>query len=203
MPDKPSFGISVVMQNIDEFSANVENAPEIIHEALVKHVLWATPFMERQVKIQATNKRIKRRSGRYITGIRHKVFRDVPSGIVGTNVLYARQIELGGKLRAKKSKIGLAVPLRGAKTRAGVSKKPRQYDGFLVKRDDGTWFLFGKRTKKAKKIVPLFIFKDSVKQEGKLVFATAFDKNQKRLLTHAERRLAGALKKAFEKQGGE
>lgn len=197
MPNAP-FGISVIMRNIDDFKKNLGNVDEVLEAAMLRHLRWATPFMEKQVKRLATNKLIKRRTGKYVSSVRHRINERQMRGIVGTAYVPARQLELGGTIRPKRAKY-LTIPLAGAKTRAGVSKKPRDYTGTFFQEVGGALYLFGKRTPAAKKAVPLFVLVKQVEQKGKHIFGTAFTKNERRIRVQADRRVAGALREAFKK----
>lgn len=186
------------MRDRDEILKNLAGAPQAVRDATVRHLQWAAPFMRTRIVELASGKIVKRRTGRYASSIRFAVFNDQLYAVVGTKLLYARQLELGGTIRPKKSKIGLAIPTKHAKTRAGASKKPRDYhDSFLVKTRGGQWILFGRRTARAKKIMPLFVFKKSVKQSPKEIFATAFMQQRQRIEDHAVRRISAAINELF------
>jgi len=198
---KPIVGFDVKIRNLDKVLANLDAVPEEVRKAIIAHHHWAAPFLHREVVKLASGKIIKRRTGRYIRSIRHLVDDAKLTARVGTKLKYAAMREFGHKrLRAKRSKIGLAIPLKGAKTKAGASKSPRDYTNtfFVRRKSDGTIFLFGKRTPKAKKIVPLFVFKKQVKQEPGLIFSTAFDKSADKITSSGTRRIARGFQKALE-----
>jgi phage gpG-like protein len=81
------------------------------------------------------------------------------TGVVGSNVVYARVQELGGTI-SKKDKM-LTIPLDAAKTASGVSRGgARSFSDTFVKRSKaGNLIIF---QSKGKDIVPLFVLKDKV-----------------------------------------
>ena len=195
----PGFDLDITMENWEEVSKNLKGAGKHIRGAMEEHVEWAGPFMERQVKREAEANQ-ERRTGRYIGGIRNTVDRKKLTATIGTNVKYALQREFGGVIKPKHAR-WLTIPLKGAKTRAGVSRKARDYyDTFFHKTTDGRLFIFGRRTKKAKGVVALFRLVKKVDQKETPIFRGAFAGNVVKVGDMANRRVAIALNKAFKKE---
>lgn len=198
--DDSPFGMNITMENWEEVSKNLKGAGSYIRGAQERHIKWAGPFMEGKVKDEA-EARLKRRTGRYLGGIRHSVDTRRLQARIGTNVKYAAQREFGGVIKPKNAK-WLTIPLKAAKTRVGVSRKARDYyDTFFHRTKDGRLFIFGSRTKKGG-ILPLFRLVKRVEQKRTpkgLIFGGAFEANVKRVGEMADRRVALALNKAFGK----
>lgn len=196
---KPGIGFDIRARNLDEILKNLESMPEEIKKSIIAHHHWAAPILHREVVRLASGKIIKRRTGRYVRSVRHFFDDERLRAGVGTKLKYALQREFGGTIRPVKSKAGIAVPLAGAKTKAGASKKPRDYPNtFFVRRRDGTLFLFGKRTPKATRIIPLFVFKSSVDQEPGLIFQTAFERKEKQIRDKGVKRIARGFQRTLE-----
>lgn len=127
-----------------------------------------------EIRALASGPVIKVRSGRYRASVRHRIEADGKTGYAGPNVEYAAQIEYGGKIRPK-NKDWLTIPLRGAKTRAGVLRGgARQFRGtFFHRTADGRLFLLGSPTDGSDSTVLLFRLVKEVNQKGKRVVGKA------------------------------
>jgi len=190
--------VEAQMKNHEKILKNLSKATPAIQGAVERHLKWAAPFMRARIVELASGPVVKRRTGRYASSIRFKIFLNQLKAIIGTRLLYARQLELGGTIRPKKSKAGLAIPTKFAKTKAGVSKKPRDYYETFFSRVDGRLFLFGKRTAKSVRgATPLFFFVRSVTQKPKGIFNTAFMQNKERIQNNAIRRISAEIEKVF------
>lgn len=187
-------------RGLDKYLRNLSDAPAEIKEAIVEHLNWAAPMLHGEVVRLASGPVLHRRTGRYASAVRHEVSENTLTARVGTKLIYARQKELGGTVKPKRSKIGIAVPTKFALTKAGASKKPRDYPAsFLVRRrKDGMWILFGKRTAKSRQgVKPLFTFHRRVTQDAHPVFETAFVNERSKIERNAARCVEVAVIKAF------
>lgn len=196
MANDPPFGMAITMENWEEVSKKLQGAPAVIRKAMERHIKWAGPYMENEVK-RETKEQQGRRTGRYLSGIRHSVDVRRLQARIGTNVKYAPQREYGGTIKPKRAKF-LTIPLKGAMTKAGVSRKARDYyDTFFHRTKDGRLFIFGRKSRASAGVVPLFILVKSVKQKATPIFRDAFKDNVDRIGKQADRRVAGALRKTF------
>lgn len=192
-----SVGVTLRAKKLKKYLRDMDRAPALVKKTLVKHLHWATPFMHRKIIEQASGPAVRVRSGRYRSSIRFSIDDANFTGRVGTKSKYARQIEFGGTITAKGDG-WLTIPTDFAKTKAGVSRRARTYhETFFATSKKGNLILFGKRTAGSKKVLPLFVLKKSVDQEGKEVFTTAFKRNHERITKRAEKMLNGALKRLF------
>lgn len=147
------------LKNIDP-----RNRSSLLHRGFQQ----ATADVERQLKLNASGRYLKVRSGHLRNSIQSKVIRDTGElrSVVGSNVRSGRRLpyasihEEGGTIRPKRAQ-WLAVPLPSALTPSGVlRKKPTEWDNtFFRKSKAGNLILFQKQ---GKKIVPLFIMKKRV-----------------------------------------
>ncbi len=90
---------------------------------------------------------------------------------------YARILEHGGVIRPKTAK-WLTVPLKAAKTKAGVARaSARHFEGTFFRRSKaGNLILWGLPLPSSKEPVPLFVLKKQVKIPPLLGFFKVFDR---------------------------
>jgi len=103
---------------------------------------------------------------------------EVKDGVVtldlGFNIEYARQVDRGGTIQARRASM-LAIPLDPALTAAGVPRfsSPREIPGGFVLRLWGKVFIAARRGKgKNATIVLYYLLKRSVTQKGSHYFST-------------------------------
>ena len=142
-------------------------------KGIVKAVKRTTLMATAEIRRLASGPIIKVRSGRYRASVRHRFEKAGTVGYSGPNVEYAAQIEHGGVI-VPRTKRWLTIPLRGAKTAAGVAKKARDYTNtFFYRTPDGRLFLMGDRTPGGDDFAPLFRLVKRVDQKPKKVLHTA------------------------------
>lgn len=189
-------GVVFRARNLKRVMKQYRDMPDVVERAILDVVEWAAPFVQGEAMRLASGELLQVRSGRYRSSIRSKVYPAMLAATAGTKLSYAPQREFGGVIKAKR-KAGLAIPTKYAKTKAGRSKRPRDYsDTFFARRkSDGLLILFGRRTPKAKKIMPLFTFHKRVTQEGAFVFREAFDNTRPWIANQMDRRVSHAVRK--------
>jgi len=151
-------------------------------------------------KRSVSGKKLQVRTGRLRASIRSRVIVDGPriTGILGVeNLVYGPQREFGGTIRAKKPGGFLTIPLKAAKTAAGVPRfTAREADDafpggtFVAKSRQGNLLLFGKR---GAALVPLFLLKKEVTQKGAFFLTAARNEVQPHFLESMQNALIAKL----------
>ena len=144
-----------------------------VDRSIIRNVKKATLRGTSEIRRLASGPILKVRSGRYRASVRHKFEDGGKTGKTGPNVVYAAQKEYGGTITPK-TKRWLTIPLRGAQTASGVTRRRiTQYDGFFHMTLDKRLFFMGSPTSGSDRVVPLFRLVKSVKQKPKRVVGTA------------------------------
>lgn len=141
----------------------------LFKEVRDKFKQWAITDLDKEVQKNLRGKKLKRRSGNLAQSVLFDVDK-TSNGLtlkVMSNAPQARIQETGGVIKAKNSKY-LTIPLKAAKTSAGVLKKrAREYkDAFVIKSKAGNLLIVIPKSKGSKEIIPLFVLKKSVKLEA-------------------------------------
>lgn len=123
---------------------------------------------------------LSRRSGRLTASIKRsvRVSGDLTSeiqGLIGSDLVYARTHEFGARIRARRAKY-LTIPLKAALNSDGTPKRrsAREWDNTFVQESKaGNLIIFQKR---GKRIVPLYVLKQTVFVPPRLGLGDALQK---------------------------
>ncbi len=191
-------GFKIQVTGIREFKQALTKTTRGTEDILIETIEWAVLVLAKEITNLASGRLVKVRSNRYRGSIRTVVDRRRLEGVVGTKVVYARQIEFGGTIKAKAGG-WLTVPLPAAKTRGGdVRGSARDFKGtFFIKSKKGNLILMGRPTPGSRRIVPLFVLKRRVKQKPKRVFQTAQKNKADEIGPELERRMSLFLGTVF------
>ena len=170
--------------------------PEAIEQAKRRALTMGTILAEKYVKIEATGKSIKVRSGHYRSKITREIHQRLGFGLVANNAIYARLIEEGGTIRPKSKKF-LAIPIKGtpAETQgARVGKIANTFSNLVFALSiRGQPILMGSVGEDGE-VRPLFLLKRSVKIRPHKIFSTAFAEAEPEIAEIFNKQIALALR---------
>lgn len=164
-------GFKETLANLDKAGKKVKTEKRIKME---KASVYLKNYIQ---KNKLSGDPLKRRSANLVNQMNYNVEdkNNITTGKVGNRMVYAAIHETGGTIKAKRAKY-LTIPLPAAMTPRGVLRKPaRQWTDTFVRNK----IIF---QKKGKKVVPLFVLKESVTIPARPYISTALNETKNRII---------------------
>lgn len=141
------------------------------------------------------------RTGHLRSSIKARIEQDQEktTGIVGSDLRYAKMHEFGKQNHHSSSGKYLTIPLDAAKTASGVARGPaRSFQGtFLIKSKAGNLIIMGRPTPGASSVKPLFVLKKSVNIPARPYMAPTIEENRERVLGVFTKTLTSLSREVF------